>query len=259
MSYKVVFFDIDGTLVNEEKVIPADTIEAIKQLKESGVEPVIATGRAPYFIQPLLEQLNIESYVCLNGSYVVYKGVPIFKRAISKDVLAKFVSTAEQNKHSLVFEGEHTFSTNGIDDPFVTAAIKSLKVDMPDYNPNFWQEQDVMQIFLHCVSADEHLYDHLREDFTLIRWHDQAMDVLPNGISKAVGVIAMLDKLGISTAEAAAFGDGLNDKEMLDTVGFGVAMGNAHPDLLPFADYITSHVDEKGIRNGLVKAGLLIA
>jgi len=259
MSYKVVFFDIDGTLVNDEKIIPADTVEAIKQLKESGVEPVIATGRAPYFIQPLLEQLGIESYVCLNGSYVVYKGVPIFKRAISKDIMAKLVEISEKHNHSLVFEGEHVFSTNTKEDPFVEFAVKSLKVDLPVYNPNFWQEQDIMQVFLHCEEKDEHLYDSLKEDFSLIRWHNQALDVLPIGMSKAIGIVAMLDKLGFSVAEAAAFGDGLNDKEMLETVGFGVAMGNAHPELLPFADYITSHVDEKGIRNGLVKAGLLIA
>ena len=51
--YKIVFFDIDGTLVNEDKQVPESTVKAIHQLKKSGIEPVIATGRAPYFIKPL--------------------------------------------------------------------------------------------------------------------------------------------------------------------------------------------------------------
>ncbi|MNP76851.1 putative bifunctional phosphatase/peptidyl-prolyl cis-trans isomerase [compost metagenome] len=54
-----------------------------------------------------------------------------------------------------------------------------------------------------------------------------------------------------------AFGDGLNDKEMLQEVGLGIAMGNSHPDLLPYADYVTSAVDEGGIRQGLRYAGLI--
>ncbi len=259
MSYKIVFFDIDGTLVNDEKVIPADAVAAIKQLKDHGVEPVIATGRAPYFIQPLLEQLQIDSYVCLNGSYVVYKGQPIFKHPIPKHILEKFVQTATANKHSLVYEGEHQFGTNAEADPFVAEAVLSLKVGLPEYNPDIWKEQDIMQIFLHCESGEEHLYDELRNDFNLIRWHKKAMDVLPLGVSKALGIKAMLEKLGLSMTDAAAFGDGLNDKEMLEAVGFGVAMGNSHPELLPFADYVTSHVDDRGIYNGLVKMGILTA
>ncbi|MBH5318629.1 Cof-type HAD-IIB family hydrolase [Paenibacillus sp. GSMTC-2017] len=257
MSYKIVFFDIDGTLVNEEKVIPNDTVEAIRELKASGVEPVIATGRAPYFIKPLAEQLGIESYVCLNGGYVVYKGQPLYKREIEKSSLEALVGLAGELNHSLVFEGEHFYNSNKEVDPSMTEAILTLKVDEPSYNPEFWQTDDIFQVFLHCESHEEHLYESLKSHFTFIRWHDKAMDVLPLGGSKAQGIEALLKKLEYTADDAVAFGDGLNDKEMLDYVGFGVAMGNSHPELLPFANYVTTHVDEKGIRNGLIKAGLL--
>lgn len=49
-NYKIVFFDLDGTLLNEDKQVPQDTIQAIAELKANGIEPVIATGRAPYFL-----------------------------------------------------------------------------------------------------------------------------------------------------------------------------------------------------------------
>ncbi|GKU77901.1 Cof-type HAD-IIB family hydrolase [Paenibacillus sp. L3-i20] len=257
MSYKIVFFDIDGTLVNEEKEIPNDTLQAIRELKENGIEPVIATGRAPYFIKPLAEQLGIESYVCLNGGYVVYKGQLLYKRVMDKSSLEALVGLAGEHNHGLVFEGEHNYFRDKDDHPNITEAVLSLKVDFPDYNPNFWQTDEIFQVFLHCESHEEHLYETIKSHFTLIRWHAKAMDVLPLGGSKAQGIEAMLKKLEYSAEDAVAFGDGLNDKEMLEYVGFGVAMGNSHPELLPYANYVTTHVDEKGIRNGLIKAGLL--
>ena len=57
--------------------------------------------------------------------------------------------------------------------------------------------------------------------------------------------------------DVMAFGDGLNDIEMLQTVGFGVAMGNGHPDLKAVADYICPTVEEDGVLNGLKTLGVI--
>ncbi|MDT3427634.1 Cof subfamily protein (haloacid dehalogenase superfamily) [Paenibacillus forsythiae] len=257
MAYKIVFFDIDGTLVNEEKEIPEDTLRAVSRLKQNGVEPVIATGRAPYFIKPLAEALGIDSYVCLNGAYVVYKGKTLYKRALPKETIQALITLAARNGHSLVFEGEDTYFADSENHPFVTESVNTLKVDQPGFDPDFWKNNEIYQMFLHCESHEEALYEELLSQLRLIRWHPLAMDVLPPGSSKAKGIEAMLSMLGISTGESVAFGDGLNDKEMLELVGMGIAMGNSHEELLPYADYVTSHVDEGGIYNGLVKAGLI--
>ncbi|PZD94775.1 Cof-type HAD-IIB family hydrolase [Paenibacillus sambharensis] len=257
MAYKIVFFDIDGTLVNEEKQIPQDTMDAVHELKAKGIEPVIATGRAPYFIKPLAESLGINSYVTLNGGYAVYKGDPIYRRLLSRSSIEALVNVAAKHGHSLVFQGENEYYTDAELHPFMKDSVMSLKVDMPGYDPHFWKSNDIFQMFLHCEAGEEHLYEELLSELKLIRWHPQAMDVLPAGGSKAQGIAAMLEVLGISKEEAVAFGDGLNDKEMLEYVGLGIAMGNSHPELIPFADYVTTHVDEGGIRNGLIKAGLL--
>jgi len=256
MAYSIVFFDIDGTLVNEEKEVPADTIAAIRELKANGAEPVIATGRAPYFIQPLLETTGIASYICLNGGYAVYRGEAMYKRVIPKNSIESLVRLAGRNGHSLVFQGERAYYTDA-EHQFVTSSITSLKVNMPGYDPNFWKDNDIYQMFLHCADGDEAEYEEQLADLRLIRWHPHALDVLPKGASKAQGIAALLDRLGLTPEQAVAFGDGLNDKEMLEYVGFGIAMGNSHEELLPYADYVTAHVDEGGIRQGLVQAGLL--
>ncbi|RUS45044.1 Cof-type HAD-IIB family hydrolase [Cohnella sp. AR92] len=257
MSYKIAFFDIDGTLVDEEKQIPADAIEAIRRLKEKGIEPVIATGRAPYFFRNLAEQIGIESYVSLNGAYVKYKGREMHQQLIPPEVLEKLVALAKKNKHELVFEGKDAYFSTSPEHPSVYEAIASLKVEHPGADADFWKKEGIYQVFLHCESGEEHLYPQELPELRFVRWHAKAMDVLPNDGSKAAGIQSLLDQLGIKPEEAIAFGDGLNDKEMLQLVGLGIAMGNSHEELLPYADYVTANVDDGGVKKGLEYAGVL--
>jgi HAD-superfamily hydrolase, subfamily IIB len=257
MSYKIAFFDIDGTLVDEEKRIPADAIEAIRRLKERGIEPVIATGRAPYFFKELAEQAGIESFVSLNGAYVRYQGRDLHESKIPLEVLEKLVALAQKNKHELVFEGKSSYFATAPDHPSVYEAVASLKVVHPGLDADFWRKEGIYQVFLHCESHEEHLYPAELPELRFVRWHAKAMDVLPVAGSKAEGIQALLDQLGIKPEEAIAFGDGLNDKEMLQLVGLGIAMGNSHAELLPYADYVTTAVDEGGVKNGLEYAGVL--
>ncbi|MBB6671543.1 Cof-type HAD-IIB family hydrolase [Cohnella nanjingensis] len=257
MAYKIVFFDIDGTLLDEEKQVPQDAAEAIRALKANGIEPVIATGRAPYFFKPLAEQLGIDSFVSLNGAYVVYKGKEVHQRHIPMTDLEQLVRLAEGRGHALVFQGKESFHTNQAEHAAVFASVNSLKVDQPGYNPDFWRSEGIYQVFLHCERHEEQGYIETLPDLRFIRWHANAMDVLPRTGSKAEGIQALLDALRLTPADAVAFGDGLNDKEMLKLVGLGIAMGNSNEELLPFADYVTSNVDEGGVRNGLVYAGCI--
>ncbi|MFH5182168.1 Cof-type HAD-IIB family hydrolase [Paenibacillus sp. TAB 01] len=257
MDYKIVFLDIDGTLVNENKEIPESTIHAIRQLKSKGIEPVIATGRAPYFFAHIAELLDIHSYVSLNGAYVVYKGKVVQKYPIPKEDLELLNRLAGSHGHPLVFQGEASYFANTENHPHVLDSIHSLKVELPGYNPNFWQEADICQAFLHCTEADEHRYEQAFPNLRLVRWHPYAIDVMPVGGSKARGILDLLRALELEPSQAAAFGDGLNDREMLELVGMGIAMGNAVEGLKPYADYITTSVDEDGIANGLKAIGLL--
>ncbi len=74
MEQKVIFFDIDGTLLNHEKELPASTKESVFKLKEMGHIVAIATGRAPFMFADLRKELGIDTYVSFNGQYVVLNG-----------------------------------------------------------------------------------------------------------------------------------------------------------------------------------------
>lgn len=259
-NYKAVFFDIDGTLVNDEKVIPADAVEAVNQLKARGIDVFIATGRAPYYITKYLSQLGLDSFISMNGSYVVYKGQPIHKTPISQSTMEKLENTALSHNHPIVMQGaEASFSNTELHE-FIATSFQTLHVEVPGYRTSYWKEAPIYQALLYCQEHEEHLYTSEEagfQDLQFVRWHPYAMDVIPAEGSKAKGIEAVLKDLGIPKDEVVAFGDGLNDVEMLSYVGLGIAMGNANDEVKSYAKYVTSSVDESGIRKGLEYAGLL--
>lgn len=83
------------------------------------------------------------------------------------------------------------------------------------------------------------------------------MDVAPANGSKAVGIREMLKRLDFNIEDAYAFGDGLNDIEMLQEVGTGVAMENGRDEVKAIADFVTDSVDNDGVLKGLQRLGLL--
>ncbi|MGV3465154.1 MAG: HAD family hydrolase, partial [Heyndrickxia sp.] len=86
---------------------------------------------------------------------------------------------------------------------------------------------------------------------------DYCFDVIRNNVNKGTGVKRVLDYLGLPTEKSIAFGDGLNDMEMLCNVGEGFAMGNSHPDLFQYAKHRTTDVMDSGLYNGLKSLGLI--
>jgi Cof subfamily protein (haloacid dehalogenase superfamily) len=257
MAYKIVFFDIDGTLLNEEARIPLDTKVAIRKLKERNIEVAFATGRAPFHFKHIAEELEIDSFVSFNGSYVVYNGEVIYENTMDQASLELLETHANQFKHPIVYLSHENCFANHPQHPYIIESFQSLKLEAPDYHPHYWKETKIYQALLYCQEHEEIHYHGKFADLTFIRWHRLSMDVLQTGISKARGIAAMLHHLKLSPDEAVAFGDGLNDKEMLSYVGMGIAMGNAHEKVKPFAKFTTKHMNDVGIQYGLRRLQLI--
>ncbi|WP_327204828.1 HAD-IIB family hydrolase [Paenibacillus sp. DMB20] len=91
---KLVFFDIDGTLLDHNKEIPRSAKEAIRELRSEGHEAAIATGRAPFLFKEIREELGIDTYVSLSGQYVVYRNEVVYANPISRQLLEQLTGDA---------------------------------------------------------------------------------------------------------------------------------------------------------------------
>lgn len=257
MEKPIVFFDIDGTLLNEEKNIPESTKTAVHSLQAKGIHTVIATGRVPSMFYWIRKELNIESYVCMNGQYVVFEGREIYSNPMDRNLLQRISTMTTNNGHALAYCSVDEIKVSERKHPFIEASFDSLMMAYPEVDQEFFKQNDIYQGHLYCDLKYEQLYLNSFPDFSFVKWHDYAYDILPKGASKAVGIKKLLGALGIKNSNCFAFGDGLNDLEMLAAVGTGIAMGNAVPEAKAAADIITTSSSENGIFNGLKQVGLL--
>jgi Cof subfamily protein (haloacid dehalogenase superfamily) len=253
----MIFFDIDGTLLDHNKQLPISTKQSVQALKEAGHEVAIATGRAPFLFKELREELEIDSFISFNGQYVVLKGEVIYKNPLKKDVLQSLTEFADTNNHPLVYMDHETMKANIKYHTHIEESIRTINAVHPEHNPDYFIDREIYQTLLFCIDKQEALYQESFKDLTFIRWHQFSMDVIPFGGSKANGIERFIDKLGFTKEQIYAFGDGLNDIEMLQFAGNSVAMGNAHNLTKNAARYVTKDVSEDGISYGLELLGLL--
>ncbi|MDQ8733619.1 Cof-type HAD-IIB family hydrolase [Paenibacillus sp. LHD-38] len=257
MTKKLIFFDIDGTLVDHEKKIPPSTKQAIELLQEDGHELVIATGRGPFMLKPVSEALNIESYVCFNGSYAVYNGEVVYSHPIDPARLAELSEITLKNKHPLVYMTPEGMRSSTHQTAYVEEENEPLKKRLPPLDPEYHLGKEIYQCLLYCKEEDESCYKENFPELGFIRWHLFGSDILPPGGSKAKGIQALIEKAGVMSEDVYAFGDGINDLEMLRYVYHSVAMGNASDEVKQAARYVTKDVTEDGIMYGLRMLGLL--
>ncbi len=233
------------------------TKQALKHLKENGVFVAIATGRAPFMFDRLCKELDIDSFVSFNGQYVVFENDIIFKNELPTAEIERLVNYSKERGHPLVFLDEKEMKSTELDNHFIEESIGSLRFPYPEKDIEFYKKKEVYQALVFMEENEDAAYESEFPNFRFVRWHQFSTDVLPAGGSKAEGIKLMIKRLGIEMKNVYAFGDGLNDIEMLKTVGTGIAMGNALDEVKLAADVTTTSANNNGIWDGLKSVGLI--
>jgi len=257
MSYKIVFFDVDGTLTDHNSgEISLSTKLAIKSLISKGILVVAATGR-PLSMCKELQDLGIETFITANGGYVKHKQQVIHKVPMNKDIILEVIEFARSENNGLSFYTED-FSMNGVKEKEILTALKeTLSLDDYPFTNRLIHRQEV---FLLCLFANDETVKKYIQRFpylTFKRWHPYVLNVLLEDVSKSLAIVKMLEFFGIDKSEAVAFGDGENDIDMLELVGLGIAMGNGSEKLKNIADFVTRKSSEDGIHYALKKYGII--
>lgn len=254
---KLLLLDIDGTLLNSKKELPDSAFEALQKARANGHELAIATGRAPFMITNLLEKLDIHTFITFNGQYIVHNDEVIHTEALDPALLEKVVHFAEERDHPLVFMNGKKMISSIDYHPDIDESLKSLKFPHPETEMDFHLKNNIYQSLVFCTKEEEAQYHGQFKDFHFVRWHRVSCDILPKGGSKASGIEKLIASTGHAIEDTIAFGDGLNDLQMMKIAGYSVSMDNGHPETKKVASYITSHVDDDGLAKAFSHLGLI--
>lgn len=259
MSQKIVFLDIDGTLFAHDIGVPESTVEAIEKLIENNHIPIISTGRAKSMITQDLVDLGFKGIIAAGGTDITYGDEEIYH-------LKEGTETARE-MGKLLYEGNCRYILEGPEyiyyDPKQKDNLENLAFKVAEtIRFNNFRAIDEGEVVYNKMSADTTkdsvIHPDLKERYDLI-YHSTlgAIEFIPKGHSKATGVKKVLDYLGADKKDTYAFGDSNNDLDMLEYVEYGVAMGNAYPDVLEKAKYKTKSIYEDGLYHGLKDFGLI--
>ena len=258
MSKKLIVFDIDGTLINDEHELLDETFAAIQTLKEAGHMVMCATGRSLPIAEDVLTAARINHSILSNGAVSFVNGEQIYGNALDKEALEKFVSLSHAKEIDLVFHGlTETKIKNKEIQPETRLAMESFGENLPEVDKEFYKTNDVYQVVALLNEEKMSVYNEKFPEFRFVRWHEFGIDVLPKDGSKAETLKFVADKYGFKQEDIVAFGDGNNDMEMIEYAGVGIVMANGKPELKERADFVTLSNNEGGIYHGLRKYGLI--
>ncbi|KRN02137.1 HAD superfamily hydrolase [Levilactobacillus senmaizukei DSM 21775 = NBRC 103853] len=255
MENAVVFFDLDGTLFDDEKHVLPASIAAIHEMQQHHILPVIATGRNIFEIQYVLDATNIDAVVSANGSYVQYQGQRLSAAVLDKDVLTAVTKFANEQGDPVGYFNNQGFRLSQANTD-TTDNFKLLRLN-PVVDPDWYLNHDIN--FLNVFNRNkEQLYqEKFAGSLSFVRNNPRALDTMLTGITKQTGIRTFLKEAGLSGAKTYAFGDGFNDLQMFDEVDVPIAMGNGVFQAKHQAAYVTGTNTTDGIVTGLQHFGLI--
>jgi Cof subfamily protein (haloacid dehalogenase superfamily) len=256
MKSKLVFFDIDGTLVSHagRSHVPKATAEALKRLAQKGHVPAVATARNLALTRKTAAALGIDLLVCCNGAQGVLKGELLYETFLSEDFARAFREWARaknspfsQKAYALDSENVYTDLNEDYLDAFILAqAGRDCK------KPLAYAEW----IQLVCVFEPFPPQWRERRDVDVVEFPNST-EFRPPGTSKWSGIARAAAAAGFDAEDLVAVGDGLNDVDMIQNASLGIAVGGARPELKSVADFIAQDIDEGGILSAFRDLGMI--
>lgn len=262
MSEKIIFFDIDGTIMDEFGFIPPSAIEAIHAAQARGVKCIVNTGRPYTHIEKFIIDIGFDGYICSCGQLLMMDGEQVFRAEVDESICGEIVRRADECLLDAYYEAEE--------------GMRQMLHHKPDEGMRVYMERMLERGF--DISQDPHekgyIFDKfciwVREDslsepfirfagehYSLIDRGGGMYECILKGYSKATGIDYVRRMLGTEAGDCYAIGDSGNDLPMLRAVGHSIAMGNAPDRVKADVEYVTESLHCDGLAKALRHYGLI--
>jgi len=241
--YKLIALDLDGTLLNNHSKVSERNLEAVLSCHRNDIQVVVATGRPPRFTFGYIPELLTKDYcVCYNGAQIFRFGKLVYEQAIDTRIINEILSETKSSEN-IVLEAKKSVYSNF---PKTT-----LWEDVKHKSINDLHDDDVIYKLL-VVDPSKDLYEKLNKKYSTHCYVIETdggnlIEVMDKSVSKLNAIMWIAEAENIDSKCVMAFGDDLNDLEILVGVGMGVAMGNGHKQLKEIANIVTLKNDEDGV------------
>ncbi|WP_028934742.1 Cof-type HAD-IIB family hydrolase [Pseudonocardia spinosispora] len=256
---RLVASDVDGTLLPPHPKPTERTITAVANVLASGTPFVLVTGRPPRWIPPIARYLpGVKTAVCANGAvlYDIAEDRVLSAITLKPEQLRELSAIAERAVPGswLAVEWVGERADDEISIPRIETGRRPNWTDAYREVPRAQMAESpaIKLLIRHDELNSDQIFaalaPHVGEDVSLT-WSDPSgmIEAAAAGVTKATGLAEVAAAAGVDQADVIAFGDMPNDLEMLQWVGHGVAMGNAHPAILAVADEVTAPNTQDGV------------
>lgn len=278
---RIIFLDVDGTIVEHGRFIPASAIDAIQRARANGHLVFLCTGRSAADLDRRLLDVGFDGAITNGGCHAVIDGEVVVARLLSVDALAQLQETFEAH-------GVHWF-LQGHDEMYASPGLEALREGMreklhgqsPGRTGQGWIElhgdgivplgrvadADPAQIAKTVIlSDDEDAVDRVLREVDGKFMHvtgtipvpmGKSAEIATLGVTKGATIVELVEHLGLDMADTIGIGDSFNDVEMFEVCGLSIAMGNGAPEVQRLADEITAPLDEDGLSKAFARHGLI--
>ena len=275
---KIIFIDIDGTLVDYENNLPESAVLAIRKARENGHKVYMSTGRSKAEIYQNIWDIGFDGMIGGNGSYVENQGKVIMHQLITLEQCKRIVDWLHERKLEFYLESNNGLFASEHFEEVCQGTIqeycrrkgkdKAEKITVRDVFPKMIFDGELYRDDLNKVSYKLNDYkDFLdtKEQFLDLQngtWGgagETALfgDIGVKDITKANAIACLLEHLGVKREDTIGFGDAKIDIPMLEYCQVGVAMGSGGEEIKAMADYVTDDVDKDGLYKAFVHFGLI--
>ena len=257
MKKKIIFFDIDGTLIVEDKqVIPKSTLKSLKKARENGHLLFINTGRSYCSIPEQISELDFDGYICGCGTHIHFKNESIFEKKIKQEKCFEIAKKLREYNVNGIFEGkDFVYFDNNKSLTKEIIDIKNMFINQGINVSKNWDDKDLnfskFVIWIDEKSNKKDFFDYILEDFESIDRGNNFFEIVPKGHTKATGIEFIQNHLNIELNDCLAIGDSSNDLPMFNYVPNSILMGNGNPSLYEKVAFVTKDIEDDGIEHAL--------